>query len=49
MSGLLEIIIVLIIGGVIYQMFFTTKDLKKYNPNENVAPEYDKEDRKSVV
>lgn len=43
MSGLLEIIIVLIIGGVIYQMFFTTKDLKKYNPNKNVAPEYDKD------
>ena len=24
-------------------MFFATKDLKKYNPNENVFPEYDKD------
>lgn len=42
MGGLLELIIVVIIGAVIYQMFFTSKDLKKYDPKENKTPEYDK-------
>lgn len=42
MGGLLELIIVVIIGGVIYQMFFSNKDLKKYDPRENKFPEYDK-------
>lgn len=42
MGGLLEMIIVVIIGGVIYQMFFTTNDLKKRDPRENKTPEYDK-------
>lgn len=42
MSGLLELIIIVIIGGVIYQMFFTHKDLKQYDPRENKTPEYDK-------
>jgi len=42
LGGLLELIIVIIIGGVIYQMFFSHKDLKKYDPRENKIPEYDK-------
>lgn len=42
MGGLLELIIVVAIGGVIYQMFFTNKDLKKYDPRENKTPEYDR-------
>lgn len=35
MGGLLEFIIVIIIGGVIYQMFFTNKDLKQYKPKDD--------------
>jgi hypothetical protein len=42
LGALLEVIMVVIIGGVIYQMFFTHKDLKKYDPRENMTPEYDK-------
>lgn len=42
MGGLLEIIIVVVIGGVIYQMFFSHNDLKQYDSRENKAPEYDK-------
>lgn len=42
MGGLLELLIVIVIGGVLYQMFFSTKDLKKYDPRENKIPEYNK-------
>jgi len=42
LGGLLELIIVVIIGGVIYQMFFSHKDLKRYDPRENKTLEYDK-------
>lgn len=43
MSGLLELIIIVIIVGVIYQMFFTNKDFKEYDSNKNKAPKYDKD------
>ncbi|HBJ2623682.1 DUF87 domain-containing protein [Clostridium botulinum] len=43
MSGLLELIIIVIIGGVIYQMFFTNKDLKEYDPKKNKTPDYNKD------
>lgn len=43
MSGLLEFIIILVVGGVVYQMFFTSKDLKKFEPKHNQIPEYDKD------
>lgn len=42
MGGLIELLIVIIIGAVIYQMFFTHKDLPKYDPRNNKAPDYDK-------
>ena len=42
MGVLLNLIIMVIIGGVIYQMFFTSKDVKKYDPRENKIPEYNK-------
>lgn len=42
MGGLLELIIVIVICGVFYQMFFNHKDLKQYDPRENKTPEYDK-------
>jgi len=42
MGGLFEIIILVIIGGVIYQMFFVKKDFKNYDPRENNIPQYDK-------
>ena len=42
MGNFLGLLIIAIIGGVIYQMFFSQKDTKQYNPNEYKAPEYDK-------
>lgn len=41
MGGLLELIIVVIIVGVIYQMFFTKKETK-FDPRENKTPEDNK-------
>lgn len=43
MSGLLELFVVVVIGGIIYQMFFTNKDLKEYDSMKSKTPEYDKE------
>lgn len=43
MGGLLELIIIFIIGGSIYQMFFTHRDLKEYDTKKNKAPGYDKD------
>ena len=37
MGGLLELVIVVIIIGVIYQMFFTNKETKQFDPRENKA------------
>jgi len=42
LGGLLNLIIVVIIGGVIYQMFFSNKEVKNKDPRENKVPEYDK-------
>lgn len=42
MGGLIELMIVVIIGGVVYQMFFINKDLKTYHPRENKIPKYNK-------
>jgi len=37
MGGLLEFIIVVIIGGVIFQMFFANKDFKQYDPRGKIT------------
>ncbi|WP_443660943.1 TraM recognition domain-containing protein [Clostridium algidicarnis] len=44
MGGLLELIIVVIIVGVIYQMFFSSKEMKQDDPREKKSPEYDKKE-----
>ncbi|MBU3114741.1 type IV secretory system conjugative DNA transfer family protein [Clostridium lacusfryxellense] len=42
MGALLNIIIVVIIVGVIYQMFLSNKDQKDYDPRKSKIPEYNK-------
>lgn len=42
MKLIFEFAFFLLIAGVIYQMFFSKKELKQYDPREHNAPEYDK-------
>jgi len=45
-GGLLELIIIVIIIGVIYQTFFTNKETKQFDPRENKIP---KENRNHIT
>lgn len=47
MSGLFELIIIILVICTIYQMFFSKKEHKQYDPREYEQPEYDNQNYKS--
>lgn len=47
MGGIFEFLIVILVIGVVYQMFFSKKEYRQYDPREYEQPDYNKENYKS--